>query len=138
MRAIARLERLSFSWLRAAFRCGFCLPSGLSAGRLVPGMLILPLMIAFNDSGPYSDEWASLVVLLVFMFSVCLAAVSLGVLMFAWLGRTVWAVVITAVVWGISISDWLALGTVSLLGWESVNSVPSLPFSGVAKLCLWA
>jgi ABC-type transport system involved in multi-copper enzyme maturation permease subunit len=108
-----------------------------SAGRLVPGMLILPLMIAFNDSGAYPEEWAPLVVLLVFMFSVCLAAVSLGVLMFAWLGRSMLAVVITAVVWGISISDWLTYGTASLLGWESVYAAPSLPFSGVAKLCLW-
>jgi ABC-type transport system involved in multi-copper enzyme maturation permease subunit len=108
-----------------------------SAGRLVPGMLILPLMVAFNDSSAYSVEWAPLLILLVFMFSVSLAAVSLGVVMFALFGRSAWSLVVTFVVWAIAISDWFTRGTNDAFGPDSMASAPTLPFSGVAKLCLW-
>jgi hypothetical protein len=107
-----------------------------SAGRLVPGVLILPLMVAFNDNGLYLAEWAPLVILLVFMFSVSLAAVSLGVAMFAWLGRSAWSVVLTIAIWGLVISEWFTRGNIDVLELDRVASIPTLPFSGVARLCL--
>jgi ABC-type transport system involved in multi-copper enzyme maturation permease subunit len=107
-----------------------------SAGRLVPGVLILPLTVAFNDNGPYSVEWATIVILLVFMCSVSVAAVSLGVAMFAWLGRNAWSIVITMAVWGLSISEWFTRGTIDHFAPEDALSWPALPFSGVATLCL--
>jgi hypothetical protein len=100
-------------------------------------MLILPLMIVLNEMGRNSQEWAPLVVLLVFMLSISLAAVSLGVLMFVWLRGSAWALVIAAIVWGLSISDW-PHGVAELLGLPSMIEAPILPFSGVAKLCVWA
>jgi hypothetical protein len=40
-------------------------------------------------------------------------------------------------VWAIAISDWFTRGTNDAFGPDSKASAPTLPFSGVAKLCLW-
>ena len=102
LRATARSGLPSLGWPRTPAR-RLLFGKWASAGRLIPGMLIVPLMIAFNDEEVYGAGWASLLVLLVFMFSVSLAAVSLGVVMFVWFG-----LVGVARVWGRGASCFLA------------------------------
>ena len=108
-----------------------------SAGRLVPGVLLLPLMIASSDGAYDSVGWAPNLILLGFMLCVSLAAVSLGVVMFALLRGRIWATLATVALWGLSIADWFTLGTSDFLRWDDAAFGFTLPFSGVVQLCLW-
>ncbi len=107
----------------------------VSAGRLVPGMLVFPFMAAFFAHSFYSDDWPSLVILLVYMLCLSLLAVSLGVAIFAWCRRGDWAVVITVAVWLIANTSWF--GNVGLTDPRIFAFSLSDPFSGVTTLTLW-
>jgi hypothetical protein len=107
------------------------------SSRLVPGVLILPFLTASAGRGLESETWEPYLILLGFMLSVSLAAVSVGVAMFAFLRGRAWAPLATAAVWGLSIADWIVLGAYDHLGPSDVAFVPRLPVSGVAQLCVW-
>ncbi len=107
----------------------------VSAGRLVPGVIIFPMMAAFFARGLHSDDWPSLVILLVYMLCVSFLAVSLGVAIFALCRRKLWAVVITVAVWLIANTSWF--GNIGLTDPRNLAFSLSDPFSGVTTLTLW-
>ena len=107
------------------------------AARLIPGVLMVPLMIAFSCSGPYSVEMTPIVILLFFMLGASLAAVSLGVAMFAWFNRGAWALGITALLWALLNTASMAFGTDGLLDPNNLAFSSSHPFTGVAAICMW-
>lgn len=108
-----------------------------SAARLVPGLVLLPLMVAYSSSGPYSDEWPAVLILPAFMLSISLATVSLGVAIWAWCRHRVGAVVCTLAIWGCTHTGWIAMQDAILFDASGAVLASCHPFSGVATVTLW-
>ena len=108
-----------------------------SAARPVPAILLLPLLVACYASRALAGDVVALLILVVFMLSISLATVSLGVAIWAWCRRRVWAVILTVMIWGLANTGWVMLGGVGVLdpGEPFLTSV--IPFSGVAALVQW-
>jgi len=108
-----------------------------AAGGLAPGIVVPPLLVACCSSGLRSFDWLPLVILVVFMLSVCAATVSLGVAILAWCPRGVWAVVVMASLWGLTNGAWSTLGNMDLLDPRNQALASCHPFFGVVTLTFW-
>ena len=108
-----------------------------TSARLIPGVLLMPMFLAFCLGDGYFIEVSSLLVLLVFMLGVSLTAVSLGVAMFAWCNRGPWAVAMTVLVWAISNAGWSFLAFAGLIDSHSALVSTVNPSLVVSRLLEW-
>jgi hypothetical protein len=106
----------------------------VSAGRLVPGILLMPLVVLFDLGGRSADNTLALVTSVAFMLSVSFAAVSLGVALWAWCRGSVWGVIVAITVWALMNTVGIAVGSLGVHGPSRSLSDSFVPFSGVTTL----
>ncbi len=109
-----------------------------SAGRLVPGVVILPLILGAYWMGSMESDWLAFAIMLVFMLAVSAAAVSFGVAIFDWWNGRAWAVICTTAIWALSCAGWIALARAGLFDPDKTSLVSSHPYFGLITLTFWA